>query len=221
MKTTSIIAVLTLIALTSAADAAVTVQSGWNSEAVNYGGLRLRNLRLSGNGGEVYLGEDPGGTTKVENEFGYGDQWGFDDQEVNTFELSYAVNTHTLSSKVTTASGDPLEWTLNYAIDPAEPLNYIQMTLSAKTSGTSLSVTNLTFNSEDLGDYLNVSGYNDWSLYGDFNQDFTLTGDLTLYGASSNAENNKVQFMVGNVPEPATLSLLALGGLALIRRKRK
>ena len=40
-----------------------------------------------------------------------------------------------------------------------------------------------------------------------------------IYGSPSNVGTN-VGFRVAQVPEPATLALLALAGLALIRRRR-
>ena len=40
-------------------------------------------------------------------------------------------------------------------------------------------------------------------------------------GTAHLGEASTIGFRVASVPEPATLSLLALGGLVLIRRKRK
>lgn len=220
--------VLSVIALCGQAFAA-TVVSGWDPTADTYGGMRLREFRLNNNGGEVYLGSDLGGGARVENDWVYNDKWGFGAGEINLFEMSYDSATGIISSKVTTASGAAEQYTLSYAINPALPLNYIQMTLVARTTGTSVSITDLEMvtagGTEDLGDYVNVTGWKDWSIYGNFDQDFTLSGKLTLNGYASSQESNKAQFVLGNVenpiPEPATMAIFGFGALLSSLRRRK
>ena len=54
-----------------------------------------------------------------------------------------------------------------------------------------------------------------------FTSDTPFTSVKLVGGSGSNQQNYSLDDMVYSpVPEPATLSLLALGGLVLIRRKR-
>ena len=69
-------------------------------------------------------------------------------------------------------------------------------------------------------DVLNYLGYTDESLV--FHQ-----GNLTVFGNAASASNLIItplgaeSTLIEGIPEPATICLLGLGGLALIRRKRK
>jgi uncharacterized cupredoxin-like copper-binding protein len=65
-------------------------------------------------------------------------------------------------------------------------------------SGTSMTCSDLTFDNSDIG------------------QTFTLTANVSNTGDGNNSDSVTVNLTV--VPEPATLSLLILGGLALLRR---
>ncbi len=226
LKKIKILCIMTIIGFLPPILSAVTVQSGFDEDAVTYGGLRLREFRPNNNSGEVYLGTDLGsGSGRVENDWVYNDEWGIGDQQVNSFEFSYDKEVGRIYSKVTTGSGSPRDYNLSYDIQPAKPFNYIKMTIAGRTSGTSVSVTDLTLTtSEDnefLGDYQNITGWNDWSIYEDLDRNFTLSGNLILNGPSSNQENNKVQFSVGAVsgtnpvPEPASLLFISIGGLLL------
>ena len=71
------------------------------------------------------------------------------------------------------------------------------------------------------GDY----GYDDSHPHGwrggPFNQDVTWLPSSYRSSATQRFESEVGGFRVASIPEPATLSLLALGGLALIKRRRR
>lgn len=221
---------LSVVVLISAAPlSAAIIQSGYDSEAATFGGMRLREFRTSNNGGEVYLGTDLGSASgRVENDWVYDDEWGFGDTQINTFELSFDASTGYIASQVTTASGSPETYNLSYLIAPEASINYIQLSIVARTDLTSITLNDLTINtdegSQNLGSFTNVTGWNDWSIYGSFNTDFSITGSLILNGQSSNQENNKLQLTLGNsnaqVPEPTTVLLLTAGSAVLFVKKR-
>jgi hypothetical protein len=62
---------------------------------------------------------------------------------------------------------------------------------------------------DGLGE-IGAAAERDWAQHGRMFRDFSLTAGTTTYDVSLEA---------GVVPEPATISLLALGGLALLRRR--
>lgn len=225
----TIVALCVALLISAAPLSAATIQTGWDSGATTFGGLRLREFRTGNNGGEVYLGTDLGsGSGRVENDWVYGDQWGFGDTQVNSFELAYDASTGFVSSTVTTASGSPETYNLTYDLAAAMPLNYVQLTIVARTDGTSVTVNDLTVHnaagSQNLGSFTEVTGWNDWSIYDNFDQDFSITGSLILNGQSSNQENNKVQLTLGSnpeVPEPTTVLLLSAGSAVLFVRKKR
>jgi len=49
---------------------------------------------------------------------------------------------------------------------------------------------------------------------------FAINDNGQIVGIGSDAQGNGRAFLLTPIPEPATLSLLALGGLALLRRRR-
>jgi hypothetical protein len=55
---------------------------------------------------------------------------------------------------------------------------------------------------------------------GDFDQ-ITSNNCLFTYTVNYGASHNIVEISVTSVPEPGAISLLAIGGIALIRRRRK
>jgi probable HAF family extracellular repeat protein len=68
------------------------------------------------------------------------------------------------------------------------------------------------------GSYLDLGQFLPGGFTGSFAEGISANGDIV--GDAMDASGNFHAFLWASVPEPATLSLLSLGGLTLIRRRR-
>lgn len=194
------------------------------------GSLRLRALNTSASQEEVYLGRQDlgvGGNRVAQNR-----SW--TQNGANSFSFSYNAASDTLTSVV---NGGPA---LNFSnflggLSPAiqgVAFNTLQISIKDAAVGAgTISLSDLKLNASSLAP-LPLNGVEAtetyWRAFGDFKQDFALTGTLNLAGGTfASNENNRVQFLIGNspapVPEPATWAMM-IGGFGIVgsalRRRR-
>ncbi len=175
------------------------VKKGWEPDAIIKGAVRCRNFN-NGNGGEIYLGK-PGlgsGVNRVEKDFYRGTtcdnvsvygSW----QPSNHIEFSYDPNTSAIYVKVNTSD----EYCLNYNIANPGTINYIQIDVVNRASGTTVDFNNVYLGSDYLGNF-SASGWNNWNVTQiDLTNGFTLKGDLVLSGSQPNGETNKLEINFG------------------------
>jgi hypothetical protein len=183
------------------------VNSGFSTTATKRGQVRWRNLRINGNGGEIYVGSDAGnGGTRNEKDF-YGTNPQSDyyfSPDANDISVNYDPNTgdlstttivdgatHNVSYNIGTHNINYLKWQVNG--DPGKVLefNNVELTVNGITCS--------------LGDF--QTEYGDWYINFDLSSGFTLTGQLVINGQATNAEGMKLDIELGE--EGAILPIAA------------
>ena len=198
-----------LLLCTGIALAGPTVSSGWDPAAATKGAFRMRNL-VNPNGlggGEAYLG-DADLSPRVENDFyrgaicdgttgNYG-SWNASNHVVFKYNKS--------TGKMTTKFEAAYDYCLEYNIGDMGGLNYLQIDVVARKTGTGVAFKNVKLNGHSLGDF-SGSGWSTWQVKGlNFTSSFTIEGDLELSWPTppptSGSETNKLQLTVGYVEPP-------------------
>ena len=93
---------------------------------------------------------------------------------------------------------------MTHNIGSLGPLNYLQLDVVNRATGTTVNFNNVTLNGYPLGDFT-ASGWNTWYAVGlDLSLGFTVEGDLVLAWptppATSGQETNKLQITAGHLP---------------------
>ena len=94
-----------------------------------------------------------------------------------------------------------------------------------RDSGTTLAFNDVMLDGIPLGNFEGTGGWFNWNVTDiDLSDGFELTGKIDMTGTFGRSqEKSKIEMKVGSVqavPEPATMSLLALGGAALLKRRK-
>lgn len=222
MRAKNLLAVTALLMIVSGAGAEVVTET-YDSDAV------FSNLGFA----ETFVAEGR-----------IGDQGG-----AATFERKLWENTSTPGNEgqYTWPNGTPVDFTLSYdqgtnevtfdvdgqvlTYNPGGIFEAIFIRTRATQTGTSILLDDLYLDgsalgvsSEAIGDGREIVGVGGSDLM----DGFTLTGQSTMIWPQGNAPSNShlaYQIKVGTVetdiPEPASMSLLSLGGLALLKRRKR
>ena len=83
-------------------------------------------------------------------------------------------------------------------------LDYLQVTVAARDSGTTVALKDVMLEGFPLGEFSATGVMSDWSVTGfDFSKGFTVSGNLALTGSfSTNQENDKAQLSIGCLTNP-------------------
>jgi hypothetical protein len=180
----------------------VTVEPGWDPSAVTKAAMRGRSFS-SGPGGEIYLGKpDLGvGANRVEKDF-YGGttcdgstpygSW----QSSNHVKFWYVPGDGKIYAEVTASHN----YCLEYVTGSLGSLDYVQLDVVNRASGTTVNFMNVTVNGTPVGDFV-ASGWQNWMVKGlDLSAGFVIEGDLVLAGSQPGGETNKLEIKVGDCP---------------------
>ena len=184
----------------------VTVTPGYDSNATLKAAVKYRNLINPGGlqGFEGILG-NPAFSPSVQNDFYRGvvcdgstpyGSW----NATNHVKFIYDAATQVLAARV---DANP-SYCMELNLGDLGSLNYLQLDVVNRATGTSVNFNNVTLNGNPLGSFTG-SGWSTWQVKGlDFSSGFTVEGDLVLAWpsppATSGQETNKLQITVGSLP---------------------
>jgi uncharacterized repeat protein (TIGR01451 family) len=197
-----------LALLPAAANGTPVVSPGYDPTATLKAAIRCRSFN-SGPGGEIYLGKPDLGVAgnRVENDFYRGatcdgstpyGSW----QASNHVKFWYVPADGKIYSRVT-ASDD---YCLEYSAGDLGALNYVQLSVVNRASGTTVNFNNVKVNGHSVGNFVG-SGWSNWMIKNiNLTDGFTIEGDIVLEGTQPGGETNKVEIAVGYSVPPLEIS---------------
>ena len=216
--------------------------------ATSYGAVRFKDFTNSRDGyrsaGNLYLQNSSGslgsptgsdGRARVQTDADNGPVWAGGNSYNFTFEYRpVAGATDLILAKAGIMSSGlamttPISRDIN---DPVASVNFISFFIHNTPLSDVVTPDTIGLTLTDLdGNLLTPSLLSVGAPGGDYNwyltdpallaNGFILTGFVNLTTGVDGGESDKIDIAFGNVPEPATMSLLGLGALTLLRRKRK